>query len=219
MLTVSPTIGLIYVLSQISDYLRTPKIHQVNKLIIWLNQNKNTNFSLLINNNNSLSMDYWLAGFVDADGGFMINYKKKRDKDKNRDIIKLTLTIEQRMVDFTSKETYELILNKIALLFKTKVGIRAQKSTGRWYYRIVATSHISRLAVIKYFAEFPLQSSKRLNFLDWKKASLIKMSNRNKVLSIEQKNIIYDIKENMNRKRIYYSWNHLIDSDLFNILD
>jgi hypothetical protein len=32
-LTVSPIKGLKYILSQISNYLRTPKINQVNKLI------------------------------------------------------------------------------------------------------------------------------------------------------------------------------------------
>lgn len=218
-LTVSPIIGLTYILSQISNYLRTPKIHQVNKLIIWLNLHKKTNYSLLIKNEDFLDKDYWLTGFIDADGCFMINYRKKTEKDINRDIIKLTLTIEQRMFDPISKEKYELILSKIASLFNTNLQIRTQKSTGNCYYRIVATSYLSKIAVINYLTRYPLQSSKRLNYLDFKKASLIKMSNKNKILSIEQKNIIFNLKENMNRKRTFYSWNHLNNSEIFKSLN
>jgi hypothetical protein len=57
-LTVSPINGLTFILSQISNYLRTPKIHQVNKLIILLNLHKKTNHSLLAKNENSLNKDY-----------------------------------------------------------------------------------------------------------------------------------------------------------------
>jgi hypothetical protein len=32
-LTVSPVKGLLFIISQISNYLRTPKINQVNKLL------------------------------------------------------------------------------------------------------------------------------------------------------------------------------------------
>ena len=218
-LTVSPIKGLTYILSQISNYLRTPKIHQVNKLIIWLNLHNKTNYSLLTKNEDSLNKDYWLTGFIDADGSFMINYKKKTEKNVNRDIIKLTLTIEQRMFDPISKEKYESILSKIASFFNTNLRVRTQKSTGNCYYRIVATSYLSIVAVIDYLTRYPLQSSKRLNYLNFKKASLIKMSNKNKILSIEQKNIIFDLKENMNRKRTFYSWNHLNNSELFKTLN
>jgi LAGLIDADG endonuclease/Cytochrome C and Quinol oxidase polypeptide I len=210
-LTVSPINGLTYILSQISNYLRTPKIHQVNKLIVWLNLHKKRNYPLLIKNEDSLNKDYWLSGFIDADGSFMINYRKKREKNVNRDIIKLTLTIEQRMFDPISKEKYEPILSKIASFFKTNLQIRTQKSTGNCYYRTVATSYLSMITVIDYLTSYPLQSSKRLNYLDFKKASLIKMSNKNKTLSIEQKNI--------NRKRTFYSWNHLNNSELFETLN
>jgi LAGLIDADG endonuclease len=126
-LTVSPINGLTFILSQISNYLRTPKIHQVNKLIILLNLHKKTNHSLLAKNENSLNKDYWLAGFIDADGSFMINYRKKIEKTVNRDIIKLTLTIEQRMFDTISKEKYESILNKIASFLNTNLQVRIQK--------------------------------------------------------------------------------------------
>jgi len=44
----------------------------------------------------------------------MINYRKKTEKNVNRDKIKLTFTIEQRMFDLIN---YESILSNIASLF------------------------------------------------------------------------------------------------------
>jgi hypothetical protein len=57
----------------------------------------------------------------------MINYRKKIEKTVNRDIIKLTLRIEQRMFDTISKEKYESILNKIASFLNTNLQVRIQK--------------------------------------------------------------------------------------------
>jgi len=56
-LTVSPVKGLKFILSEIKLYLRTPKIHQVNKLIIWLNRHHGTNYLLLTVNEKSLNND------------------------------------------------------------------------------------------------------------------------------------------------------------------
>lgn len=111
-LTVSPIKGLIFIISHIKNYLRTPKINQVNQLITWLNLHHKINLILLNINENALNSDYWLAGFIDADGGFMINYTKKKGVNKNRDIVKLTLTIEQRILDPKTQESYESILKK-----------------------------------------------------------------------------------------------------------
>jgi hypothetical protein len=96
----------------------------------------------------------------------MINYKKKKGITKNIDVISLTITLEQRMVDPVSQESYEPILKKIALFFNTSLRIRYQKSTGNIYFRVVGSSILSRLNVIEYLSSYPLQSSKRLNYLD-----------------------------------------------------
>jgi len=212
-LTVSAVKGLIFIISEIKDYLRTPKIHQVNKLITWLNSHHKTNFNILNINESLLSSDYWLAGFIDADGGFMINYTKKEGVTGNMDKISFCLTIEQRMLDPITHESYEPVLKKIALFFNTGLRYRFQKSTGNSYFRIVGSSRLSRLSIIDYLSNYPLLSSKRLNYIDWKKASDIKMVNR--FLSDNQKKVIYDLKENMNRKRINFTWDHLTNSKLF----
>jgi LAGLIDADG endonuclease len=210
-LTVSPIKGLMVILNLISNYLRTPKINQVNKLINWLNIYHNTNLKELVKNEKPLIFDYWLSGFIDADGGFLINYSKY--KLKEREIIKFTMTIEQRMIDPITQESYEWILNMISKFFKVNLRIRCQKSTQRSYYRIVISSRKSLDILINYLDMYPLLSSKYLNYLDWKLGLLIKYNN--KPLSDINKIDIFKLKINMNKKRTYYNWDHLKKSNFF----
>jgi hypothetical protein len=81
-------------------------------------------------------------------------------------MITLCLTIEQRMFDPITQESYEPVLKKIALFFNTGLRKRFQKSTGNSYFRIVGSSRMSRLNIIEYLSDYTLQSSKRLNYLD-----------------------------------------------------
>ena len=210
-LTVSPIKGLKYILSQISNYLRTPKINQVNKLIDWLNKYQDTNYPSIVCNENTLESDNWLAGFIDADGGFYIYYFHKTEI--NKCIIKLTFTIEQRIIDPVSKESYELIMKKIANFFKINLSIRSQKSTGNSYFRLVVTNKLSKSILINYLINYSLYSSKFLNYIDWKEVHKLKMNNRN--LSIEDKSKILLLKSNMNNKRTQFNWDHVYKSNIF----
>jgi hypothetical protein len=54
---------------------------------------------------------------------------------------------------------------------------------------------------------FPLLSSKNLDYLDWKKAFLI-IVNKTHLTKNGRENILL-FKNNMNSKRIYYNWNYL----------
>jgi LAGLIDADG endonuclease. len=96
----------------------------------------------------------------------MIGYRKKIVGGVNQDIIRLTLTIEQRMLDPITLESYETILKKIAIFFNTNLNVRLQKSTGRSYYRIVGSSRLSISVIVDYLDLYSLQSSKRLNYED-----------------------------------------------------
>jgi len=210
-LTVSPVKGLKFLILEISPYLRTPKIYQVNKLILWLNKHHNTNYTYATLNEKSLDSDSWLSGFIDADGGFYIYYLNK--KDMNKEIFKFTLTIEQRMIDPLSKESYEIIMRKIADFFKVNLSIRSQKSTGNSYFRVVATSNISRAIIISYLDKYPLYTSKYLNYSDWKIGSEIKT--RKSKMNENEKLKIISLKNNMNNKRIHYNWDHIYNSNIF----
>lgn len=81
--------------------------HQKLILINWLNNHKNTDFSKLPLNSQSLATDSWLAGFIDADGSFYIRYTEvlsaktgsRSPHSKVRVRIACRLSIEQRLVD------------------------------------------------------------------------------------------------------------------------
>lgn len=49
---------------------RTPKVEALHRLINWFNLKYNTNIIALPLDNTNLQDNNWLAGFLDADGGF-----------------------------------------------------------------------------------------------------------------------------------------------------
>jgi hypothetical protein len=54
--------GLVKTVNLINDYMRTPKIVQLYKLIDWIN-NKNKNFNIA---KLPLDSNAWLSGFLEA---------------------------------------------------------------------------------------------------------------------------------------------------------
>jgi len=169
------------------------------------------NIAKIIRNKKDLWEDNWLSGFIDADGSFSINLSKNNKLEIRN--IKLCLTLEQRMIDPVSSESYKFIMEYIAKFLSTNLRIVTQKNRNRSYYRIVGSSYLSRSIIIKYLTIYPLYSSKYLSYFDWKEASIIKT--KNKVLSEEEKNIILNLKLNMNNKRTKFTWDHLSKSKLF----
>ena len=180
--------------------MRTPKIHQLYSLIDWVNTNHNTNIKKLPLNINPLISDSWLAGFIDADGCFLIRHSTLETSKKER--ISCSFVIEQRLIDPKSNEDYFTILNQIANLFSTKLLI-----TNRNYYRMNATILNSIKRVINYLEQFNLRSSKYLDSLDWIEAA--KRIIDDKHYTLEGKNRIDLLKNKMNRNRTIIDWEHL----------
>lgn len=87
------------IINLINGYLRTPKIDQFNKLVSWINNNSNNNFSINDPDTSSILKNAWLSGFIDADGSFSINILKKTMDGKGKDRIEARLRIEQRQED------------------------------------------------------------------------------------------------------------------------
>ncbi|BDC33821.1 hypothetical protein EMPS_mp08 (mitochondrion) [Entomortierella parvispora] len=199
-LTISPLKGLIKVISLINGNMRTPKIHQLYSLIDWINSNHNTNLNKLPLSTNLLNSDSWLAGFIDADGSFLIRHSTLETSKKER--IACSFVIEQRLIDPKSNEDYFSILNQISNLFSTKLLI-----TNRNYYRLNATSLNSIKLVITYLEQFNLRSSKYLDSLDWIEAAKIIIDDKH--YTLEGKNRVDLLKNKMNRNRTMIDWEHL----------
>ena len=52
--------------------MRTPKIYSLYKLIDWLNNKLNLDMKKRYLDSSSLDSNSWLAGFIDADGHFIV---------------------------------------------------------------------------------------------------------------------------------------------------
>lgn len=207
-LIVSPVKGLKKIIKLINGELKTPKLHQLHKLIDWINTNHKINFKNLSFNNESLDKNSWLSGFVDADGSFSIRMSHLENKDKKRQI-SCRLRVEQRMVDPITNIPYFDSLNKIATFFNCNLLIRKQKTSGNNYYHLTASSCKSIQIILNYFDSYPLYSSKYLDYKDWAEAANIILEQT----QYRDENIIKikNLKNNMNNSRVYFNWSHLIN--------
>lgn len=205
-LTVSPVKGLKRIVDLINGELRTPKIHQLNLLIDWLNKNSQSNITKLPVKKGNISEDAWFSGFVDADGSFDIQHTKKEDGALKRKV-SCRLRIEQRMLDPKSNDSYFKVLNEIVLFLNCNLLTRIQLSTGNEYYTLSASSRNSLSIILNYFSSFPLFSSKHLDYLDWSKAAGLILNNEqyteDNLLKIDS------LKNGMNRSRREFNWDHL----------
>lgn len=205
-LVVSPVKGLKKIVSFINGELRTPKIYQLHNLIDWLNKNHSVNINKLPIKNKYLGNDSWLSGFIDADGSFSVQHTKLENGAKKRKI-SCRLRIEQRMLDPITNTSYYPILKQISDYLGCSLLTRKQLKTNNVYYTLAASSKFSLSLIIDYLDLFPLYSSKYLDYLDWKKAAKLIITDKHYtdigIIEIDK------IRNNMNTKRVYFNWNHL----------
>ena len=205
-LIVSPVKGLNVLIKYINGELRTPKIIQFYNLIDWINKNHNYNIKKLPLKKGNIKNDSWLAGFIDADGGFFIQHTKLESKAKKRKI-SCRLRIEQIMYEPITKSSYFNVLTEITEFLGCNLLIRKQISTGNEYYTLTASSRLSLIKILTYFKYFSLYSSKYLDYKDWEKATILILENNHYT---EQGIIEIDsLKNRMNSKRTYFNWEHL----------
>lgn len=114
-------INLIYILN---GYIRTPKLIKFNELIMWLNERYNYNIPVNSVDISSLNNNGWLAGFIDADGGFKVRYTEKRIDHKSNKVltkgrIEVRFSLEQRKFwgYYSNETTYKPIMSKIQSFF------------------------------------------------------------------------------------------------------
>lgn len=219
----------------LNGYLRTPKIIKFNQLINWLNKKYNYNIPIYGPNNfSNLNENGWLAGFIDADGGFKIRYTEKLICEKTSKVlrkgrIEVRFVLEQRKeikVDypinfsalatqvadyFSNINSYAMIMLQIYSFFGISTDLRqsthSQSGVDKTYYIIEVTSLTKLNILIQYLKTYPLLTAKRNDYDDWVK--VYKLMIDNKHLTDSGKLLIKEIKSNMNRKRGVFNWDHL----------
>jgi hypothetical protein len=68
------------------------------------------------------------------------------------------------MLDPVSKGSYLKVLTDISNFFNCTLLTRTQKSTGNEYYILTASNRISLEIIINYLENYPLFSSKHLDY-------------------------------------------------------
>lgn len=205
-LVVSPVVGLKKLVNIINGELRTPKVHQLYKLIDWLNKNHRANITKLPLKESFLSEDGWLSGFIDADGSFSVQHTKLENGAKKRKI-SCRLRIEQRKLDPITGDSYSKVLTDVSNFLNCTLLTKKQKSTGNEYYTLAASSRVSLDIIVKYLDKHPLFSSRYLDYKDWKEIVLLMFEKKHYTEQGIAKTE-YVIK-GMNRQRTHFTWDHL----------
>lgn len=163
---------------------------------------KNYNLNLLNNNpknlpihikknmpNVTIEFIQWLAGFTDAEGSFIIY------SNKNWTTVSLRFNIELHVDDIE-------ILYKIAQTLGVGRVMKNSKRNSAIFY-VVNLNDIIKV-IIPIFQEFPLQTSKHLDFTCFSEAALIKSKCSEGGIKIDKTDLIRikKLKETMNSKRL-----------------
>lgn len=204
-LTISSISGLINIINMINGCLRTPKISKFNDMINWINLKTGSSIPTNDVDNSNILDNAWLSGFVEADGSFDIRVSQTSGGSaKNR--VSARLRLEQRKVDPNSGNSYLEVMTNIAVALGVSLNISIH-NTDLEYFSINASSTNSRGKIVNYFTQFPLFSSKRLNYLDWYACHNLIMDKIH--TTQEGRDSALKLKNSMNSKRTYFDWTHL----------
>nr|YP_001876518.1 endonuclease ai1 [Cavenderia fasciculata]ABX45192.1 endonuclease ai1 [Cavenderia fasciculata] len=195
-LTIGTVRGLKKIIELMSDYLRTPKINQVNDLIKWLNKNHNTAYELKKINTTDLYEDGWLSGFLDSDGNFMIRLTKKENGAKKTRIA-CRVRIDQQRSYKKTNESFEPIMSAISqkLNGKSSPSIRTQVKES--YFVVEGSTLTYLLNLSNYLYKYRLYSTKFYDFLNWNECLQL-LKHKTAYLNL---NKIETLKNQMNNKR------------------
>ena len=221
-------VGVYTIVSIINGYMRSPKIEALHRTINWLNNyiSNNHNSKLLRTklilsqiskieikdkDDSPIDSNAWLAGFSDADSNFSINIHQRSNKNSTRVQLYYRLEIREiyhRLDNDGSQVSYFLIMSKIATYLKTSVLSRNRIQGDKQYFSfiVMGANGYSRIKITEYFNNYPLLSSKYLDFLSWSYILELQRSN-SRVTSYLDKAL--QIKKDFNKTRTTYSWSHL----------
>lgn len=200
-LTVNNKEGILLVILIINGYMKTPKIHSLNKLIDWVNNKEGLTIEKKVINKDMITSTAWLSGFIDADGHFSVRTSVLGKYPK----IKCRFELTQRQVDHNKYNNYYFLKEIADLLITNVKSIRLTRSNPE--YRVRTTSLKANYLLINYLKEYPLFSSKYLNYMDWLK--ILKYFENREHTKLESINKIIEIKKGMNDRRTEFNWDHL----------
>jgi len=202
-LTFSSIKAVVLVIHLINGYIRTPKVQALHRMIAFINVNyPEYHIESLPLDASSLDHNAWLAGFLEGDSSFEIRATEGKFRR-----VSITCEISQSRDDLDLFEAYRDIMTKICLFFLAPLPQPYVRDTSRYVWRSRNSSQAGAQVVINYLEQFPLRSSKHLNYLVWKEVHFIIMSKEH--LTLEGFNRIKALKGTMNSRRTLFNWDHL----------
>lgn len=205
---------LVNLINLMNGNLRTPKLTQFNDLILWLNNRYHYNISIYSPDQSDLNLNGWLAGFIDADGGFKIRYTEKLIEENTNKVltkgrIEVRFVLEQRQIFPYNNQSYKDIMYKIQSFFGITTDLKISKhNIDKIYWLIEITSLTKLNFLVQYLNNFPLFTAKRNDFEDWLK--VYRLIEDKKHLTEDGKLLIKHIKSNMNKNRKEFNFCHLV---------
>lgn len=127
-----------------------------------------------------------MTGFTDAEGSFGINTTASD---------KLKVSLQYKVTQLASSEE---VLHDMVDYFKTGNVHIDNRSTGTLKYQVQDLVSI-REKILPHFEQYPLQTSKALDYKDWSKA--VDLLSNKEHYHAEGKQLLFDIKESMNNAR------------------
>ena len=198
--TINNLDGLLLLIHLINGKMRGPKYDQFVKLITFLNiRNPELKLKALDLDNSPLNSNAWLAGFIDADGTFQVRTSLKSTVQK-----RLAVSFELNQIQVTHYGLSNLpLMERISLFLGVKVeSTRTNRKNSE--YRVRTSSLITNQIIRNYLLQYPLNSSKYLNFKDWDTI----LGYFEKGTHWENVDHIVQLKDGMNDSRTIFNWDH-----------
>ena len=212
-------VGIIKVVNLINGKLRTNKNKRLWLLIDWLNNIDLDNYILLKNgklllqkiikkevDRSDILSNAWLSGILEADSNFYVAHRKIKDtSDYNTSVYMRFSQAQLNNWGDDNKEIMEIIGK--ALNIKVKLVERDKKVKRSSEYNIRTTNYKSNSILVNYLSNYPLFSSKYLDYKDWSLVYNLYTPRLNHTPSNIK--IIKWVRENINDSRTYFNWDHL----------
>ena len=185
--------NLIYNLNFI-DYMK-PRI-----ITDFINLIKTKNSTSSCNNTHKIIADdfiQWFVGFSDAEGAFMINTKNNKE------------------VHFVFQITLHIDDIGVLYIIRDKLGFGVVSIKGNTCSFRVHSFKVIVENLLPIFDKCSLLTHKQLNYIDWRKAIMLKKLEQVNIrsLSVDTFNQIVEIKKGINTLRTNYE-NYIISSDM-----
>jgi hypothetical protein len=220
--------GVQVVVNLINGKMRTPKVEALHRLITYLNKtNTKQLIPLLGIDETCLFSNAWLAGFVDGDGHFCVAIPSSSletpaggtkgapslGPEGGKGLVSPRFIVEQKENRTSTGESNGGFMLQISQTFEGYLTHRDRGAIKGSSYTVTVAKISSLSLVIQYLSLFPLFSSKRLNYLDWK--AVTEMVQNREHLTPEGFLKIKAKKNSMNNHRTEFNWDFLTRDNFY----